>query len=664
MLKRGDKIGDYQLLEKVGSGGFGDVWKAEKRTSLDINHFALKFFRPKDDGIDFEKVGKELKVWKQLKGLPHVISVIELDGFEDYVYVVSDFADGGSLANRLKNNKGLPEAEAVKITLQILTGLENLHDKGFIHRDLKPDNILIMNGKYYLADFGISREVKSHSKATGTAGTMEYMPPEAFEKNPSVTPQTDIWAVGVILRQLLTGNLPYPQEDQPSLIAAILMSEPEPMPDTVPEGLREIIKKSLQKERAKRFQSASEMSEALKNPQNFLAALENERGEKTIAVDRNADKTEEWVIKPTEDWREILPETFAVPSAEKTFAVPTQESKNLFETAESYLPAGFNSPPNLNRIEFENKKPDDSKSSFLIGGVFAAAFLGIIISIGVYFLFLRDGETAATANTANKSETVPSNTTSTKTDGNLPKEIEFKGKMMLVAAGGFTMGSDAGEDISKPAHTVDLPAFYIEQTEVTNAQYKAFCDATSRKYPAVQYWDKDYFLKRPNAPVVGVSFDDAKAFAAWAGKRLPTEAEWEKAASWNEATKKKYEYPWGNSFANSKTAFGISDIADVGKYPSGASPFGVLDMAGNAVEWVDAFFQPYTNSVSKDANYGEKNRVVRGGFFSSKTTDHLKTTKRIYIPPDFVPDAERASYIGFRCAISADDSRLKKVLGK
>ena len=264
MLRKGEKIGEYILLDKVGSGGFGDVWKAEKRTRVDVNHFALKFFRPKDDNFDFDKISKEVSVWKQLRGLPHIISVIELDQFDDYIYVVSDFADGGSLERWLnKNGKASSVDEAVKITLEILTGLDRLHQKGFVHRDIKPDNILITNGSHCLADFGISREIKSHSKATSTAGTLEYMPPEAFAKNASITKQTDIWAVGVILQRLLTGKLPYPQDDQPSLIAAILYSDPEKMTDGVPKLFHPIVDKALQKERDDRFPTAIAMYKAL-----------------------------------------------------------------------------------------------------------------------------------------------------------------------------------------------------------------------------------------------------------------------------------------------------------------------------------------------------------------------------------------------------------------
>ena len=130
MLEKGKKVGEYLLLEKLGAGGFGEVWKAEKRTELSVSYFALKFFRPKDDdAIDLEIVKKEVQTWQSLSGLQNVISVIEANKFEDYVYIVSEFAEGGSLEKWLKDNGGKANSpeEAVSITRQILQGLEGMH---------------------------------------------------------------------------------------------------------------------------------------------------------------------------------------------------------------------------------------------------------------------------------------------------------------------------------------------------------------------------------------------------------------------------------------------------------------------------------------------------------------------------------------------------------
>lgn len=308
MLERNKKIGEYILIEFIGSGGYGDVWKAEKRTKLSVSEFALKFFRPKNkEEIDLEKVKREVQTGQKLNFLPNIISVIEADVFENYVYIVSDYADGGSLQEWLNKEGGKAESQeqAIEFTLDILEGLNGLHKSGYVHRDIKPDNILIRRNICCLADFGITREIKSHSKATVTAGTFEYMPPEAFEKPPSVSPQTDIWAVGVILQKLLTGNLPYPQDNIPSLMAAILYDEPEPMPEEIPLGLREIVKKALQKDRKDRFKTAQEMTDALKNPEMFLAQIrtveEEKKPHKPTIIDEDFDKPEELKLEKPED---------------------------------------------------------------------------------------------------------------------------------------------------------------------------------------------------------------------------------------------------------------------------------------------------------------------------------------------------------------------------
>ncbi len=288
--------------------------------------------------------------------------------FENYVFIVSEFAEGGSLEKWLKahNGKANSHEEAVAITRQILQGLEGMHGEGFVHRDLKPANVLLKRGAFYLADFGISRQMKTHSKTNSTAGTYEFMPPEAFEKSPSVTPQTDIWAVGAILQVLLTGQLPFPQDEIPSLITAILYNEPEPLPESLPFALREIVKKSLQKKREDRFQSATEMREVLRNalnsPQKFVekqtipqaeilvledlgkmvklefppiqevtpiiedneretelrsvqteikTAVRQQIREASERIGEDTDKTEELKVEPTKDWREIEAERLA-----------------------------------------------------------------------------------------------------------------------------------------------------------------------------------------------------------------------------------------------------------------------------------------------------------------------------------------------------------------
>lgn len=324
-------------------------------------------------------------------------------------------------------------------------------------------------------------------------------------------------------------------------------------------------------------------------------------------------------------------------------------------------------------FRYEEEQPAKSgnlKWVLLLGGLFVFFVLTIGAVVAAYFLFFNQPERTQVVQPKTAEPSVNDGTAQpaaapvvpAENTSELPQEIDFKGEMVLVREGEFTMGSDAAEDEAKPAHKVNLPAFYIDKYEVTNAQYKEFCDATGKTYPTNPHWNKNYFIERPNAPVLGVSFADAQSYAEWAGKRLPTEAEWEKAASWDAAGQAKYEFPWGNSFVRSSAAFGLNAPTDVGKTSAGASPSGALDMAGNVLEWVDAFFQPYPNSTAKNAEFGEKNRVVRGGHFGSKSEDSLKTTKRIYVPPDISSSSEAAAVIGFRCAISADSPRVKEIL--
>ncbi len=224
----------------------------------------------------------------------------------------------------------------------------------------------------------------------------------------------------------------------------------------------------------------------------------------------------------------------------------------------------------------------------------------------------------------------------------LPKEIDYNGSMVLIGAGEFIMGDDNHNPDEKPAHKVTLPDFYIDKFEVTNERYKKFCDATM--------------------PVVGVNFADASAYAAWAGKRLPTEEEWEKAASWGPSDKKRV-WPWGDSADTVPATLNADQPTAVGAKPNGASAYGVQDMAGNVLEWVDAFYQPYPNNTAADPHFGTTKRVVRGGSFHSEV-EAARTSRRIYAPAEFTAEEkkERSWLIGFRCAVSANEPKLQERL--
>jgi serine/threonine protein kinase len=256
------RIGPYTLVHKIGEGQFGVVWLAERRTMITTTRFALKL--PKAADVEMEEIKREAEVWMQASGHPNVLPIIEAEIYDEQVVIVSEYAPDGSLADWLKLHKGhAPSIEsAVEMTTGILAGLEHLHERKIVHRDIKPDNILLQRETPRLADFGIARLLKTVSSMR-LAGTPIYMAPEAFDGVRTV--QTDIWSVGAILYQLLAGEPPFTRSDMPSLIKAIINDEPPALPASVPDYLRQIMARALEKSPGRRFQSAAEFRQALRD---------------------------------------------------------------------------------------------------------------------------------------------------------------------------------------------------------------------------------------------------------------------------------------------------------------------------------------------------------------------------------------------------------------
>jgi formylglycine-generating enzyme required for sulfatase activity len=222
--------------------------------------------------------------------------------------------------------------------------------------------------------------------------------------------------------------------------------------------------------------------------------------------------------------------------------------------------------------------------------------------------------------------------------------------MRLVPAGAFTMGSDTGHGDEKPVHTVELPAFYMDKYEVTNLFYKACMDSSICTLPgSSMFQPSDNYYDNPlhdNYPVAAVDWNQAKTYCEWRGARLPTEAEWEKAARGTDDR----TYPWGEgidaTFANYELNGG-GDTTEVGKYEKGKSPYGLYDMAGNVHEWVADWYDIYPGGDPKTLSDCRQCRVMRGGSFPNNPYS-LRVSERHWNDP-----SHRNGNVGFRCAKDA-----------
>lgn len=246
--------------------------------------------------------------------------------------------------------------------------------------------------------------------------------------------------------------------------------------------------------------------------------------------------------------------------------------------------------------------------------------------------------------------TLPIFSKNTENMGSVPKKSPSD-DMAYIPAGEFTMGTNEWWPKSQPEHKRVLKAFLIDKFEVTNKQYKRFVEAAKRQPP--ENWVKGEFPEgKANHPVVFVNWHDAGDFCKWEGKRLPAEAEWEKAARGTD----KRTFPWGNEFDAKKgnmPQYGKKDTMPVGSFENGKSPYGLYDMAGNVWEWTSDWFKPYPGNTHPDENYGEKYKVVRGGSWYDCTYYKCGISAPTYNRIFFNPLTQNNNF-GFRCAKDAD----------
>ncbi|MBX3211735.1 MAG: SUMF1/EgtB/PvdO family nonheme iron enzyme [Labilithrix sp.] len=523
-LPEGTTLAVYRVEGVIGEGGMGVVYRArDLALGRDVALKCLHLNLAGDPEVRrrFVREARVLRTWSH----PGAVAVYDFIEHEHVLAIVMELVEGENLAQHLARWRGkMPFDQIRSVVGDVLLAMDDAHASGVVHRDLKPDNVLVRNDagrlRPKIADFGIAKvlEGTTYTVSGALLGTCRYMSPEQV-KTPSLADhRSDIYSLGITLYELVTGRPPFDGSHFSVMMAHVTNAPraPSKLRPDVPPDLERLILDALAKAPDKRPASCAEFR------------------------------------------------------------------RRLFDA----LPAGT-----------------------------------------------EDVEAQAASS-------APLPTTIRGTGGH---------ELVLVPAGPFAMGSSRRD--------VHVDALYIDRTPVTNAQFSVFLEAT-------QYKPSDAGAKRFLAhfrngkpprgeekhPVVYVSWFDARAYATWAGQRLPTEAEWEKSARGTDGRR----YPWGRAEPKATHANfgrGRDGTTPVGTFPEGASPYGVLDLAGNVWEWCeDAYDEDfYENGPSMNPKLASspKNKsghVMRGGSFMYDARA-LRTYARMGFDPHY-----RFAEGGFRCA--------------
>jgi serine/threonine protein kinase/formylglycine-generating enzyme required for sulfatase activity len=569
-------------------------------------------------------------------------------------------------------------------------------------------------------DFGIAKTVADdsgdHLTKTGfVLGTPVYMSPEQL-LGEKLDPRSDIYSLAIIVYEMLSGRLPFEGENPQAVMMKRILSEPIRLRTLAPhvsDSIERVVMEGLERDRQRRTPTveafAAELRSALRGQTQVMG------GRVTELISDSTD-TQRWSAIETNPTTATPGQpTIGGHGSGSQGPYPADQPRGMSSMSPT-LPqtrVGFSSsapPTTLQQPpsggvyygggpQISGTSRSRGKMWLLISGVVvliaacvvAAVYLLIPSKPGTFRLTLKglppgasvylndnaggnaggDGTISIQNIAAGPTklavrmagyEDLLSEVTGAAGESKslevkmLPLMIHQKGDMVLISAGEFEMGDNGHEADERPAHVVTLPAFYIDAYEVTNAQYKQFCDETHHPYPPNPGWDPQYFEKS-DYPVLGIEFADAKAYAAWAGKRLPTEEEWEKAASWDPVNKKKRLYPWGNNAAPGRANIKTGKVAPVTAYQEDRSGYGVYGMAGNAWEWVDSLYKPYPNNTTPSKEYALNRGAIRGGVFFDASSfpspnDQARTSYRNFHEREF--PAGEAAPIGIRCALSAD----------
>ncbi|HKV34698.1 MAG TPA: bifunctional serine/threonine-protein kinase/formylglycine-generating enzyme family protein [Pyrinomonadaceae bacterium] len=701
--------GKYVLERRLGEGGMGIVYKA--------HHKFLKTTRAIKT-IKLDLIGNDASFVKRFHqeamaaaaiGHPNIIAVLDYGLLEEKIpYIVMEFVEGVSLETLIINKTRFTPEEALEYMQVITSALSAAHKHGIVHRDLKPLNIMIESGgsvreQIRILDFGLAK-IKSTdlfgsfvaAKTVGIVGSPAYMAPEQWSGE-ETDRRCDVYSLGIILYEMLTGDVPFKGSNIPAIMKKHLLSPPPPLatpgsdispevemvvhralekqPETrtasvedfIAEFERAVLHPAPAKPKAKRRSTAKATTGNRRRKTNQLPPLESEDPSGVH------EKVEEKAVTPvfaqdvntfqspiphsaSENDTAKFPSTLNLPAANKPKPLPKPSEPPPHKIDESVtlevnkkeiappptkppavLPAMDQRLPGRVVVGQQSVVGNILKKRFAVPVAAAVAVLGLIV-LSAFIYSRKEAEPSGLQAHASAAP-------------------DSKREMVLIEGDTFTMGWNKGQE-QKGEHKVTVPSFYLDKYEVTNAEYAQFIKDTGRPAPSDPGMGGAYWVPwngnnpptgRDRWPVTNVSPSDVEAFAAWLSKRdgvvyrLPTEEEWEFAARNGSANSL---FPWGDSWSEERANINEkkSPVA-VGSFPQGATRQGVQDMVGNVWEWTSSKPRFYDNTRPLSAVRNA--RVQKGGsFFEKINRDFHNATDRSW----FGDENSKFPTIGFRLA--------------
>ncbi len=650
------RLSGFTIKEELGRGGMGVVYLASDETlHRDV---AIKFIRA---GAGTEAEARLLAEARTVARLDHpkIVPVHQFGSEGDRVFIVSAYIEGQTLRDHLEGvrrsaNMPLDSTEplpanspvnsrirliwTLKLVRDLCDAMAHSHRAGIVHRDLKPSNILLKEGdRPYITDFGIAVCGSTGDPITQVGGTPRYMAPEqSGDIDAPITPSSDVFALGVVLYELLTLRQP-PQkahaESRASSITADDWADPRRLNPAIPVELAQLARTACAVTPTDRFQDAGEM----------LAALDRVLAGPLTPPGLSLARVRWWIGRH----RVIAAAAFTA----------------IAVGAAAALVPILSAPSSRGGVRLT----DPSTQILTI-----SAFDGPARSLGTQ-IPIRSGSRRVELPRGRYRITVGTNagvhelTRQIVAGQTVEIELaEFFGgpalasqpsQMVLIPGGDYVVGSPQSPlDETKPA-AVTIQSFLIDRFEVTNAEYRRFVRATGSSPPVL--WGNEYDPVLDPLPVVGISQADARAYAEWVGKRLPTDAEWEIAAGGLD----RRAYPWGNDPEILKTVQASSampavaidpsvdpdawDLYLAGVHASGdlqaagpdCTPEGVYDLAGNVAEWTDSVLAPLGPATSGE--FG----IAKGNAFRMMASVPHRNQLLLVANAD-----DRVLGIGFRCA--------------